>query len=485
MNPTRPAGGPPPPRGAALIGAVILAVAVAGLAYGLVADARSAEQHVERAESSYRALEMAEIGLCRVESSLVEGMIRELKRAAGTYTGPSLWTTEDDGTNPPFLQVVLPETAYGNGTYQVRATCPVTDPQHQHYARRWTVRSHGRWRWADGAQAAQRWLEAGYWLRPESAFVDGLLALEEMEIGGTVTTDSYDSESGTYASQVDPVTGIADFGGSVGSNTSYIEGNGTIVVNGDAIPGPDDEVTLIGGATVTGETEPRNEERTFSPTPIGEFQAAYNEFSGGTYDRTTKTYSVGGTAKIIADSGVSVNDPSGRYFDFRFSGTGTVTFTGGTYFFNTLDVSGGITMKFTGTEPTKIYITEALNAGAATFINATPGQVPANVQIYAHPYPIPMAPRLPGSSTEWTPEVKLAGGPDSAWVLYGPEAKLTLTGGSDFFGAAVSRWIDIQGTAEYHYDRALDWKLLPGVPRLERRYWREIGQDGAPMDVKR
>jgi hypothetical protein len=317
--------------------------------------------------------------------------------------------------------------------------------------------------------------------------VDGLLSLEEMVINGTVTTDSYDSSLGTYASQVDPVTGLGDFGGSLGSNSDDISGVGTILINGDAIPGPDDETDMTGGATVVGETEPRNEEREFEPTPIEEFQDAYDYWSSGSWDNATNTYTVGGADAIVADAGVNVNiartTARNPYVDWMIGGNGTVTFTGGTYFFNNFQASAGTILRFTG--PTTIYVTETFDAGGATFVNATPGQVPGNVQIYAHPYGIPAAPRLPGSSTEWTPEVTLAGGPESAWVMYGPEAKLTVTGNAEIFGAAVARWIDLSGTSEYHYDRALDWSLQARPPRLERRYWREVNASGGLMDVRR
>jgi hypothetical protein len=490
MNAFRPAPRSRP-RGAALISAVVLALSVAGLAYGLLGETEASRHTVVRSEAKIRSLELAEIGLCRVESSLVQGLTRELMREADAANGttfvtePPLWETVDDGLNPAFLRLVLPVTAYGNGTFDVTATCPVTDPQHQHYARRWTVTSHGRI--DDAGLAGERWIECGYWLRTGNAYVDGLLSLEEMILMGTVTTDSYDSSLGSYASQVDPVTGLGDFGGSLGSNSDSISGTGTVLINGDAIPGPDDATVMGGGATVVGETEPRNEEREFEATPIEEFQDAYTAFAAGTWDNATNTYTMGGVPTIIAAPGVNVNigriTPTRKYVDWAFVGNGTVTFPGGTYFFNNFTASAGTILQFTG--ETKIYVTESFDAGGATFVNSTPNQRAANVQIFAHPYGIPAAPRLPGSSTEWTPEVKLAGGPNSAWVMYGLEAKLTVTGNAEIFGAAVARWIDLSGTSEYHYDRALDWALQPRPPRLERRYWREVNAAGGAMDVRR
>jgi hypothetical protein len=72
--------------------------------------------------------------------------------------------------------------------------------------------------------------------------------------------------------------------------------------------------------------------------------------------------------------------------------------------------------------------------------------------------------------------VSLNGGPSSAWVMYGPEAYLTLGGNSDFYGAAVAKTITLNGTLQYHYDKALDNMFIIGLPRLERTFWRETTQ---------
>ena len=100
----------------------------------------------------------------------------------------------------------------------------------------------------------------------------------DLDLGatGTVFTDSYDSDSGSYASQavlVDPDTGMlyAKANGSLGSNANIVI-NGTVTVLGDATPGPGGSVIIAGGtAFISGSTAPADSTNPlpdidFSPT---------------------------------------------------------------------------------------------------------------------------------------------------------------------------------------------------------------------------
>ena len=100
-----------------------------------------------------------------------------------------------------------------------------------------------------------------------------------------------------------------------------------------------------------------------------------------------------------------------------------------------------------------------------TLVNTT-GR-PQAMTVFAHPY------ALPSGFTPTSTSVKVAGGNQSAMIMYGPQAELTLHGGSHFFGASVARTIDVTGGVDFHYDKALNDVMLQGAARVERIFWRE------------
>src|SRR5690606_21780731 len=53
------------------------------------------------------------------------------------------------------------------------------------------------------------------------------------------------------------------------------------------------------------------------------------------------------------------------------------------------------------------------------------------------------------------PQVKLTGGTDASFAIYAPNSDVTITGGSDIYGAVVGKTVDASGGADIHYDRAL------------------------------
>ncbi|HVG94154.1 MAG TPA: hypothetical protein VND21_06895, partial [Planctomycetota bacterium] len=116
------------------------------------------------------------------------------------------------------------------------------------------------------------------------------------------------------------------------------------------------------------------------------------------------------------------------------------------------------------------YVTSEFDVGSGTLLNATVNQAPADLAIFAHPYNLPTGLNPTGTT------IDMNGGPASAWVMYGPMADLTIGGNSDYFGGAVARTITLNGTVNYHYDKALDDLFIIGLPRLDRSFWRELSR---------
>jgi hypothetical protein len=430
-------------RGAALLGAVFLTITVGGLAFALLQEGMAARAHVVRETDSFQSLEMAETGAAKIESRIVS--LQDL----------TVETEVVDGATA-YVMVGAIVGGIGNGTYDVSvrsqafAADPEVDTAWQSTRTNWTVKTKGDHR------LGQRTLEIGYRRTPNAAFAEGLFSIYDMTVNGTKVTDAYDSRLGTYASQAtnydaENAVYYAQSGGNIGSNEGFIYLNGgSVLIRGDAIPGPDRLVDENGSPTVTGSTDPREYSRELPPTPESEFQAAY------------AANNIGWTAP---DPKNVDWDPIARTLKVK---KGTFHFTGGTYFFAEFSVGAGATVYVDA--PSRFYVTSEFDVGSGTIVNATISQAPADLAIFAHPYSIP------AGTTTTTPVVNMNGGPSSAWVMYGPMADLTIGGNSDYYGGAVARTITLNGTVRYHYDKALDNQFLIGLPRLDRSFWRELSR---------
>lgn len=401
-------------RGAMLLAALMIALMLGGLSIGLLTEGFAARANVERSDTSMRALEIAETGLARAELELAS-----LQDPGGDGCGTVSGT-------------------WAGGSYAVTVTA---DPA---LAERFTARAVGV------VGHSRRQIEVGLRRRSSGAFIEGLFSMYDLTFGGNSVTDAYDSRVGTYASQAthaDSYGAYAQQGGNLGSNMGFITLMGSsVTVRGDAVPGPGRSVYENGNPVVTGDTAPRENVRDVPPVSLQHFQQAALANDNG-------SWSVAGKAPTWNAATMS----------FRGNAGSTVTLNTGTYFFSSLSLQGNATLRIQG--DAKIYITGSMDLSGGTLINAT-GK-PEAMMVYAHPYALP-AGHNPTSTT-----VKVAGGAQSALVVYGPQAALTLHGGSHIFGAAVARTIDVSGGVDFHYDKALEDLMPQGAARVERMYWRE------------
>jgi hypothetical protein len=401
-------------RGSLLLASLLIAMMLAGLSVGLITEGFAARANVTRSDTSLRALEVAEVGLARAELELASNLDPG-GDGIGTLSG-----------------------TWAGGTYQV--TMVAADPM----VERFTARAVGV------VGNSRREIEVGLRRRSSGAFIEGLFSMNDLVFGGNSVTDAYDTRVGTYASQAvntDAYGTYADLGGNLGSNTGFITLMGSsVTVRGDAVPGPGRSVYEHGNPVVTGDTAPREAERPVPPIP-------YSEFSGAAASNNNGSWNVAGKEPTWNATTMS----------FRGNAGSTITLDAGTYFFSNFSLQGGAILQING--DVKIYVTGTMDLTGGTLVNMT-GR-PQSMTVLAHPY------ALPSGFTPTSTSVKVAGGNQSALIVYGPQAALTLHGGSHIFGAAVARTIDVSGGVDFHYDKALDDLMKVGAARVERIYWRE------------
>jgi hypothetical protein len=247
----------------------------------------------------------------------------------------------------------------------------------------------------------------------ENYFNYGMFGRSSLEMGGSYSIDSYDSEEGTYSSQSNG--SYAGENGNLGSNSDIIANGGAVY--GNATPGPSFQV-LGDPSNVTGSTAPAIVPHEFE-TYIYEPPIA----SGGNY-RGTRTlnsgvyrynqlglvgnhvltldgevdlyvdgdFSVGGTASIVVAPGAVVN---------IYHGAGTVNIAG-----------GGI-------------INQDANPANLTIVSAT------------------------------SESIRVAGSAAFYGLLYAAESDFRSLGTSDWYGAVVADTISLTGTGMLHFDESL------------------------------
>jgi len=329
---------------------------------------------------------------------------------------------------------------YAGGAYQVTAKRRVDYPD------RWILTARG-----DFGHSVKR-VQSGLRRRVRSDWVEGLFAKDELVFNGTAQTDAYDSRLGTWNSQAVNNDGAGPYalgGGDVGSNMGIKLNGSSGTIRGNAIPGPLHETVTSGTPTIWGDVFPRRREIPIPVVPLSDFEAAL------AVNDNEATFGAGMGNKGPYDA---------RTMSLAGKGGETITLTGGTYFFTSLQLNGGATLEVTG--PTTIYITDSFNTSGGTLTNAS--GVPSDLVIYAHPYPLPKGTVAPN------PGIKFGGGAGSAMAVYAPEVPIVVSGNGDVYGAILGSTITVTGDSSFHYDKALsDWNKFATVT-VERLYWRDL-----------
>ena len=275
-----------------------------------------------------------------------------------------------------------------------------------------------------------------------------------MAFSGGGVTDSYDSSLLTVnaAGVATPPASFSTYGGNVGANGNLAENGSPTTIYG-TFSSPDTGVGNCSGGNVSAWTDNGNAQVagglvklpqivTFPLPVITAPQPGAPDESVKTGDITTMPFTCGMT---LAPSATG-------YGDITLNGQGVLCLTPGVYNINSISDAGANTgvviVPYTTGPLTGQYGQVVLNVtgnGQTTPISLTgnglqnPTLNPADLQInYA------------GSG-----DVKIAGNSESALVVYAPNANITLTGGSDFFGAVLGRTVTDAGGTAIHYDRNL------------------------------
>ena len=243
--------------------------------------------------------------------------------------------------------------------------------------------------------------------QPYHPFRAALFADSSVDIRNSMSTDSYNSDSGSYLTTVD------SSGGDVGSNGVIEIKNGAIIGGSVAtsLPGG---VDVNSGAVVTGSIStdaPQQELPDITQTDLDLAEAnsiASSGISGSyTYNSTTKT----------------------------FTSSGDVTLASGVYYFTDLVLKNSASLSIAPGAQVTIYVEGNIEIKNSGGIND--GGCPGDLMIYS------------------TGDLTLKHGGNFYGVFYSPQATCDLRNSGSFYGAIVANDIIGHNSANFHYDRDL------------------------------
>jgi len=246
-------------------------------------------------------------------------------------------------------------------------------------------------------------------------FENGIFGNDSLTMTGNAKTDSFNSSHGAYSA------GTAGANGDVATNGT-ISLSGNSIVNGDALVAPtadpETNITTTGNAEVTGTEAAAQKKTTMKPVVV------------------------------------PPNPPSSG--PLTLSGNTNLTLAGGTYRYDSIQISGNAHLSFNGTAT--LYISSLQMSGNSLI---TAGNLPPNLLIY-----------VDGSSISMSGNSQFYGG------IYAPAAAATFSGNAKIYGAVMANTVNLTGNGQTHYDEDVKTTVSAGGSGTEVTIlsWGETGE---------
>ncbi len=261
-------------------------------------------------------------------------------------------------------------------------------------------------------------------LAPMAPFGWAAFADEYFKLCGGTSTDSYDSDAGSYAA-----TKMNDQG-DVGSN-GHIKLCGGADIEGDMTTSSPGDLEVNGGASF------HDSSSVAPPVRLGPITQSQLNYA---------------LAHTSAPGGLSGNFTyNNGTRDLRISPGKTMSMSSGIYYLSEWDIKG--TIELDPGASVQIYIIGDVSMNAQAKINIAGS--PKDFMIF-------------GVGDNFT----INGGAEVHAALYAPTTEFKITGGADLYGAFLTKDAQDAGGSSFHYDRALKDLKLPGS--IEKVAWQEL-----------
>ena len=284
---------------------------------------------------------------------------------------------------------------------------------------------------------------------PTNMWTHALFGKDSINLDDSVRVDSYNSSSGTYASQVvgSGNSAHALVHGQVGSNGD-IGVRPASYIWGDAIPGPGHSVSLTGGY-VNGSTSPATAQVAFPPINV----PTYTNYGSVTFttdstiptgDRTytnlvvrsNKVLTITGPANIVM-SNLTMRSNAQILIDDH---DGPVTLT----IIDNFVLEQNSTLRPLSYDPSKLRINMLSDnvADPEVVVQLDTIDISSNSTIYG--------------------------------CVYAPEARIVLDSNFSLYGALMSRSLDLDSNCNFHFDEHLLEAMADGTFTYEMVSWRPV-----------
>ncbi len=240
---------------------------------------------------------------------------------------------------------------------------------------------------------------------------------------GSINSDSFDSTEGPYSADT------AGDNGDICSGRDITVG-GSFNVRGDAMPGFGYSLTVDGSSgEITGYTTSHSGALPSVPVDLGD----------------SKVNNDNATIPLTAQ----LKKPYRTAWQISLTSGDNLTLAGGTYYFDSLKLSGGATVTFTG--KTTIYMAGNVDITGGGFINQAGN--PHNLTVISM-----------GSA------FKLQGAGSFSGSLWAPNADVMIGSNAVFYGALIGKTVHLAGDATVHVDESLPivQAIAPPQPSLVR-----------------
>jgi hypothetical protein len=276
----------------------------------------------------------------------------------------------------------------------------------------------------------------------------GIFGERAVTIASNAKIDSYNSDLGTYASQVSGDHALAN--GNVGSNDS-ISVASNAKVWGYAQYGPDasDSISIGSSVTLANGYGPAEEERTLDPIVVPSYPNSGALTLSG---RTPVTIGPGNLQYT------SITTRSNTALIVRGPCNLVIT-TGATISSNsswTFDATNG---------PINVYATNNFDLRSNSTVTTTT-QDPTQLTLYLS--------GVHASSSSSSPTINFSSNSSFYGTIHAPDLSVEISSNFELFGSLAAQWIRLASNSRVHYDEALATGALDSGSGWEIRAWRQL-----------
>lgn len=270
------------------------------------------------------------------------------------------------------------------------------------------------------------------WVAPDyfRPFEWAAFGADSVIMRNTGCTDSYNSDSGTYASTVE-----TEFG-NVGSNGS-IKLSNTANVNGDAETSKPGGITTDNSSYVNGDTS--------STVPAQQMDFVTD--AEYTWAKTTSLAPTGFSGKYSYNSATNALTLNNKY--------DTLVLSSGVYYFSSISLGEQSSIKLAPGAEVTIYMTGNMTLNQGASIN--PGGIPSDFFIYSK-----------GT------QLNINQGTEFRAAFWGPNANIKVEQNTSVYGALSGKSVRIVNSACIHYDRSLLRYTRDEIERMKMVAWRQM-----------